>query len=70
MSKKNYAIVFLKGIACIYVIFIHHTFPLPFNHFVLSIGRAAVPLNIPLQMSTLFGNSEHPFPEKQCMPFR
>ena len=27
-------------------------------------------VNIPMQMSTLFGNSEHPFPEKQCMSFR
>lgn len=33
----------MKGIACIYVIFIHHRFPMPFNHYILSIGRAAVP---------------------------
>ena len=29
-----------------------------------------IKLNIPMQTSTLFGNSEHPFPEKQCISFR
>lgn len=43
MNSKNRAIDFLKGIACIYVIFIHHMFPIPVNHYVLSVGRAAVP---------------------------
>lgn len=27
-------------------------------------------LSIPFKMSTFFGNSGHPFPEKQCIPFR
>ena len=27
-------------------------------------------MSIPLQKCMLFGNSEHPFPEKQCIPFR
>ena len=29
-----------------------------------------IKVNIPMQTSTLFGNSEHPFPEKQCISFR
>lgn len=43
MNGENRAIYLLKGIACIYVIFIHHRFPTPFNHYILGIGRAAVP---------------------------
>ena len=39
------------------------------SHEILN-NMAGSSLNIPMQMSTLFGNSEHPFPEKQCMSFR
>ena len=27
-------------------------------------------MDIPFKMNTLFGNSEHPFPERQCIAFR
>ena len=27
-------------------------------------------VDIPFKMNTLFGNSEHPFPERQCIAFR
>ena len=27
-------------------------------------------LSIPIEISILFGNSEHPFPERKNMPFR
>ena len=27
-------------------------------------------MSIPMQKCILFGNSEHPFPEKQSIPFR
>ena len=31
---------------------------------------AASTLSIPIEISILFGNSEHPFPERKNMPFR
>ena len=32
--------------------------------------RSGAMLSIPIEISILFGNSEHPFPERKNMPFR
>lgn len=37
------------------------------NHILGSNGAG---MSIPIEISILFGNSEHPFPERKNMPFR
>ena len=34
------------------------------------IGKLPKDVSIPIEISILFGNSEHPFPERKNMPFR
>ena len=36
----------------------------------LATFEATKKLSIPIEISILFGNSEHPFPERKNMPFR
>ena len=33
-------------------------------------GYRLIRMSIPIEISILFGNSEHPFPERKNMPFR
>lgn len=44
MKTKNRCLNFLKGIACIGVVFIHIPFPDVFGEIVVKIARFAVPL--------------------------
>ena len=41
-------------------------------HYKIQAGRTGrhLFLSIPIEISILFGNSEHPFPERKNMPFR